>query len=132
MLTLPAEGVWVGCKHEYRLVCGQVVCRYEHMFNLPVARAMFQHICCADDNSSSNQQTRQNVSAMAAEFASWQRQRASQVTAAQHQAMYVQLAAEIDALPSIFLRQRDGKRVALVAEAHETCSRLKGQSHGLV
>jgi hypothetical protein len=83
------------------------------MFDLPVAAALFRNIC-SSPSASLPRKADEEIAAMAAKFASQQRQRASQVSAEQRQAMYVQLAAEMNALPDIFVRRRDCQIVPLV------------------
>lgn len=91
------------------------------MFDLPVARAMFQYICSTSDSGGSSHHTHEQVSEMAAAFAAQKRQRASRVTEEQRQAMYMQLAADMDRLPHIFLRNMDCKRLALVTDYQAAC-----------
>jgi hypothetical protein len=93
------------------------------MFEPQVAAALFSHICNHPGTSAPHKSV-QEVQAMAAEFASQKRQRASQVSSAQRQAMYVQLAAEMNALPAIFVRRRDCQVVPLVHGSSSSSSWL--------
>jgi hypothetical protein len=87
------------------------------MFDLPVAQAMFEHLCTAapvamQAAASSSSRSRAPCSQLdpqqlAATFAALKRQRASRVTDKQRQKMYVQLVERMDALPPIFLRTAD-------------------------
>lgn len=82
------------------------------MFDLPVAQAMFDYLFPhpqppQPSSSSSAEQPQQDVQELAATFAAMKKQRASRVSDTQRQQMYTQLAAEMDALPSIFLRTAD-------------------------
>ncbi|WIA29135.1 hypothetical protein OEZ86_011646 [Tetradesmus obliquus] len=94
--------------------CDILFVRYERMFDLPVAAALFSHIC-KSPGASALHKSEQQIQAMAAEFSSLRQQRASRVSAEQRQAMYVQLAAEVDALPAIFVRGKECHIVPLVA-----------------
>jgi hypothetical protein len=100
--------------------------RYESMFEPQVATALFSHICKQRGASAAHKST-EEVQAMAAEFALQKRQRASQVNAEQRQALYVQLAAEMDALPAIFVRRRDCQVVPLM-QGSSSSSKLLGVS----
>jgi hypothetical protein len=93
------------------------------MFEPQVAAALFSHICNHPGTSAPRKST-EEVQAMAAEFALQKRQRASQVSAEQRQAMYVQLAAKMDALPAIFVRRRDCQVVPLVHGSGSSSSLL--------
>lgn len=81
------------------------------MFDLPVVQAMFGYLFPQPQppqpSSSSAEQPQQDVEELAASFAAMKEQRASRVSDTQRQQMYTQLAAEMDALPSIFLRTAD-------------------------
>lgn len=83
------------------------------MFDLPVATAVMKYIC-RDDCDTERLKSEQEIQSMAADFSALKRQRSSQITAEQRQAMYGQLAAEMSALPAVFLRQRDCSRVPLI------------------
>lgn len=84
------------------------------MFDPPVATALFQFICKPCPGSSSALKTEEEVEALAAAFSAQRRQRASQVTPKQRQAMYTELVAQMDALPHIFVRQKDCRVVPLL------------------
>eukprot|EP00882_Tetradesmus_deserticola_P011750 GHRQ01012433.1.p1 GENE.GHRQ01012433.1~~GHRQ01012433.1.p1 ORF type:complete len:254 (+),score=62.62 GHRQ01012433.1:621-1382(+) len=98
---------------ETRTQCDILFVRYERMFDLPVAAALFRNIC-NPPAASSPLKSEEELQAMAAEFCSQQRQRGSQVSAEQRQAMYMQLAAKMDAVPAIFIRRIDCQIVPLV------------------
>jgi hypothetical protein len=94
------------------------------MFEPQVAAALFSHICQLP-TASAPRKSNEEVQAMAAEFASQKRQRASQVSAEQRQAMYVQLTADMDALPPIFVRRR-GCDIAPLIDGSSSSSQLLG------
>jgi hypothetical protein len=106
--------------------------RYEHMFDLPVAHSMFDHLCtaapaarqaAASSTSSRNAPCSQlDPQQLAATFAALKRQRASRVTYEQRQKLYVQLVDRMDALPPIFLRTADCQVQPLVATTPSTAA----------
>jgi hypothetical protein len=85
------------------------------MFDLQVAQAMISYLCSPtqpDQGGSSSTESTAAPSSLdpqqlAAAFAALKKERASRVTEQQRQKMYVQLTAEMDALPPIFLRTSD-------------------------
>lgn len=95
--------------------------RYEHMFDLQVAQAMFNYLCPpahfdqGGSNSMASLAAHNNAivvwvrdpQQLAATFAALKKERASRVTEQQRLKMYSQLTAEMDALPPIFLRTSD-------------------------
>eukprot|EP00879_Flechtneria_rotunda_P008997 GHRR01009420.1.p1 GENE.GHRR01009420.1~~GHRR01009420.1.p1 ORF type:complete len:192 (+),score=75.42 GHRR01009420.1:701-1276(+) len=90
--------------------------RYSNMFDQDVALAMFQYLCGSSASNNGTQQalkSNQEIQDMAVAFAAQKKQRASQVTAEQRQAMYIELAAEMEALPAVFIRQKDCSIVPL-------------------
>lgn len=101
------------------------------MFDLPVAQAMFSHLCTAAPaptqavaSSSSTPGSQLDPQQLAATFSALKRQRASQVTEEQRQKMYVNLVEQMDALPPIFLRTADCQVKPLVVH-----TQAQGQGH---
>lgn len=97
------------------------------MFDLPVAQALFSHLCtaaaaasqqaaaAAASSSSSAPPSQPDSQQLAKTFSALKRERASRVTEEQRQQMYMQLMAQMDALPPIFVRTADCHIQPLVA-----------------
>jgi hypothetical protein len=72
------------------------------MFDEDVATLLFQHACQSPFQAKPMSESQ--VAEMAARFAAMKRQRSSCITQQQQVSMYTQLAAQLKALPPIFLR----------------------------
>lgn len=104
------------------------------MFDLPVAQALFSHLLTPAQgphaSSSSSRPPAQDPQQLAATFAALKKQRSSKVTEQQRQQMYRQLAAQMEALPPIFVRTADcgivplgGVQGAVASEGGQGCDR---------
>ena len=72
------------------------------MFNLPVARSMLEYLCQGFINSS-------ELKEMTAAFVASKRERKSSVTPEQRDAgIFREMQAEVDKLPSVFVRRSSG------------------------
>jgi len=79
------------------------------MFDEDVATLLFQHACQSPFQAKPMSESQ--VVEMAARFAAMKRQRSSCVTQQQQLSMYTQLAAQVKALPPIFLRTGCGCQI---------------------
>ena len=111
------------------------------MFDLPVAQAVFQHLCApptplsqqeASSSSGSSSQAaanQQDPQQLAAVFAALKKPRESRVTEEQRQMMYTQLTAEMNALPPVFIRTADCQIQPLVQQGEQQAGLVVQPNH---